>query len=345
MEAKSKQLIFILLLTSVLAACSGVGQIEGAFVWIDAPIHDLSVPLGEIINIDGHASSAMGISRVQIWIDDETLETIDDPPGSGTLVHFEHLWKPAEPGDYEIAVVAYNGEDAASDPDTVTIHIMGEGELVLATATVTPETSATPLEGETPTPTSCVPFVIAQQDANCRTGPGSAYDVVGYLLTGEMALIDGRLIDSSWWRVGNPDAAGTCWVWSSPVEAYCNPESVPVLEAPPTPTPEVDNDPPPAPTLKSPSNGSEPDCASFIDVTWNAVSDPSGISGYKIEVERHPGDNNWQTVVGSPFGATGTTKNISIECGYTYRWRVRAIDGAGNQSAWSSWFTFNIPLP
>jgi hypothetical protein len=49
-------------------------------------------------------------------------------------------------------------------------------------------------------------------------------------------------------------------------------------------------------------------------------------------------------VAGSPFSASGTTKNISVEIGYTYRWRVRAIDGAGNQSDWSGWFTFNIPL-
>jgi hypothetical protein len=344
MEAKHKQLTFLLLLTSLLAACSGVGPIEGTFVWIDAPIHDLSVPLGEIITIDGHASSAEGVSRVQIWIDDETLETIDDPPGSGTLVHFEHLWKPTEPGDYEIAVVAYSSDDATSDPDTVRIHIMGEDEPEVALVTDTPEASATPTLDITPTPTSCVPNVVALQDTNCRIGPGSVYDVVGYLLTGEMAMIDGRLSDNSWWRIVNPDAAGTCWVWSSPVESFCNPESVSVLVAPPTPTPEVDNDPPPVPSLSSPVNGSELACTSYIDLVWGAVSDPSGISGYKIEVQRHPGDNNWQTVTGSPFGATGTTKNVYVECGYTYRWRVRAIDGEGNQSDWSSWFTFTILL-
>lgn len=344
MNSKRDLIALLIPLTILLAACGSTAQVEGTFVWIDAPIHELSVPLGEIITIDGHASSAKGISRVQIWIDDEALESVEDFPGSGNLVHFERLWKPPEPGDYEIAVVAYSGEDSASDPDTVTIHILGEGEIALAIISPTPVISVTPTLDITPTPTTCVPFVVAKQDVNCRTGPGSVYDVLGYLLEGEMALIDGRLSDNSWWRIGNPDAAGSCWVWSSPVEAACNPENALVVAAPPTPTPEVDDDPPPAPSLSSPSNGAEPDCTSYIDLVWSAVSDPSGISGYKIEVQRHPGDNNWTAVAGSPFGETGTTKNIYVECGYTYRWRVRAIDGAGNQSDWSSWFTFNIPL-
>lgn len=335
-------LLFVL--SFFLGACSGVAQVEGTYVWIDAPIHDLTLPLGEIITIDGHASSAKGISRVQIWIDDEALQDLEDFSSSGNLIHFEHLWKPLEAGDYEIIVVAYSDEDSPSDPDTVTIHIIGKGEVALTTDTATPEPSQTPTFDITPTLTSCVPFLVAQQNANCRAGPGIEYDFVSYLLKGEMGFIDGRLSDSSWWRIRNPDGDGTCWVGSSPVEAYCYPERAAVLEKPPTSTPEVDNDPPPAPSLSSPSNGAEPDCISYIDLVWNAVSDPSGISGYKIEVQRHPGDNNWQTVSGSPFGETGTTKNIYVECGYTYRWRVRAIDGAGNQSAWSSWFTFTIPL-
>jgi hypothetical protein len=344
MKSKCDLIAILIPLAILLAGCGTAAQVEGTFVWIDAPINELSVPLGEIITIDGHASSTKGISRVQIWIDDEALQSVEDFLVSGSLVHFEHLWKPSEPGDYEISVVAYSGEDSASDPDTTTIHVVGEGEIALAVVSPTPVSSATPTQDITPTPTTCVPFVVAKQDANCRTGPGSVYDVLGYLLDGEMALIDGRLSDSSWWRIANPDGGGSCWVWSSPVEASCNPENAPVLEAPPTPTPAVDNDPPPAPPLSSPANGFESGCVSFIDLVWGAVADPSGISGYKIEVQRHSGDNNWVTVTGSPFGATGTTQNLAVECGYTYRWRVRAIDGAGNQSDWSSWFTFNIPL-
>jgi hypothetical protein len=37
--------------------------------------------------------------------------------------------------------------------------------------------------------------------------------------------------------------------------------------------------------------------------------------------------------------------NITPPCGYTYRWTVRAEDGAGNYSGWSAYSTFSIYPP
>jgi hypothetical protein len=36
--------------------------------------------------------------------------------------------------------------------------------------------------------------------------------------------------------------------------------------------------------------------------------------------------------------------SIQVECGWYYRWRVRARDGAGNSSVWSNWATFSVTL-
>jgi len=36
--------------------------------------------------------------------------------------------------------------------------------------------------------------------------------------------------------------------------------------------------------------------------------------------------------------------NLSVECGWYYRFRVRAIDGVGNVGAWSGCSTFSIAL-
>jgi hypothetical protein len=33
-----------------------------------------------------------------------------------------------------------------------------------------------------------------------------------------------------------------------------------------------------------------------------------------------------------------------VECGFFYRWSVRARDGAGNLSAWSPWSQFSVVL-
>jgi hypothetical protein len=107
----------------------------------------------------------------------------------------------------------------------------------------------------------------------------------------------------------------------------------------------VDETPPGAPGLLKPLNGSDLGCIPDTILRWNAVSDESGIDEYQVQVQRHPGDDNWAAAPGSPWtGIGGTELSLNVECGWTYRWRVRAVDGAGNTGPWSSWWSFNIPL-
>jgi len=111
------------------------------------------------------------------------------------------------------------------------------------------------------------------------------------------------------------------------------------------PASEVDNTAPPAPNQLKPVNGVDLGCIGSAMLRWDAVSDPSGIAEYQVEMQRHAGDNNWGSAPGSVFtGIGGGQKEISVECGWEYRWRVRAIDGEGNVGNWSGWFSFNIPL-
>lgn len=325
----------------LLAACGGEIPADGTYAWIDAPVHDVSVPVGQVITIDGHASSIGGVSRIEIWINAELFVSQDNPASKGNLAQFEHIWVPAEPGDYSIQVIAFSS-DSSSAPDTVTVHVGVEPLIVELVSPPTPVVTLTPTPVD-PLP-ACVASVTAIQNANCRFGPETEYDILGYLLSGETAEIEGRNADSSYWWIQNPDSSGNCWIWDGLVETECDTSEVKVVAAPPTPTPVMDTTPPPIPSLSSPANGADLGCLSFTDLSWSAVTDPSGIAGYKVEVQRHAGDNNWQPIPGSPMGATGTTQNISVECGYIYRWRVRAIDDAGNQSDWSGWFTFNVPL-
>jgi len=112
-----------------------------------------------------------------------------------------------------------------------------------------------------------------------------------------------------------------------------------------SPQPSGDSKPPAAPNQLKPLNGADMGCIGSLMLRWEAVSDDSGIAEYQVEVQRHAGDNNWQAAPGSTFtGIGGLQKELSVECGWEYRWRVRAIDGAGNPGNWSGWFTFIIPL-
>ena len=112
---------------------------------------------------------------------------------------------------------------------------------------------------------------------------------------------------------------------------------------PPTDTPPPDTTPPPVPTPSSPANGSVVGCAATQTLMWTAVTDPSGIAGYYVKLEREITTGNWQSAGG--YGpVTGTQVDINIDCGIHYRWMVRAQDGVGNFSAWSAPSEFAVTM-
>jgi hypothetical protein len=100
---------------------------------------------------------------------------------------------------------------------------------------------------------------------------------------------------------------------------------------------------PPKPTPITPKDqrfgmfGSE-----TVTFTWSEVSDPSGIT-YELEI--HDNLNFFPLKPG--MKKTGLTQNsctLTIEPG-TYYWRVKAIDGAGNESEWvTSPYAFKVGL-
>jgi hypothetical protein len=93
-----------------------------------------------------------------------------------------------------------------------------------------------------------------------------------------------------------------------------------------------------------PADGLSIACKASQSLVWLPVDDPSGIAEYQVEVQRHSGDNNWQAAPGGQISVMDKTTNVPVECGWYYRWRVRAVDGAGNASSWSGWSQFSITL-
>jgi hypothetical protein len=106
---------------------------------------------------------------------------------------------------------------------------------------------------------------------------------------------------------------------------------------------------PDPPVQLKPLDGQEFSCVGGLMLRWDAASDPSGIKEYRIKMERHSGDNNWQEVADSPWkGLKGTEFEYKatdgLECGWYYRWRIRAVDKAGNVGPYSGWFEFTVLL-
>jgi len=104
-----------------------------------------------------------------------------------------------------LAVLACNlpGSQSSSQPDlaaTITAQAM-----LLETPTSTSES-------QTQTPAATGPEVSVSAATNCRTGPGSDYDVVFTMNPGSTAQVVGKDTADNYWIINNP-SGGTCWLW------------------------------------------------------------------------------------------------------------------------------------
>lgn len=108
-------------------------------------------------------------------------------------------------------------------------------------------------------------------------------------------------------------------------------------EAPPA----ADTTPPPTPTQLSPPDGKAySDTPEAVQTTlqWSEVADPSGVT-YSVDLEyfQFTEWHSWQTITG--LSSPSYTWTLKYE---TQRWRVWAVDGAGNASEKSSWWVVHI---
>lgn len=92
-------------------------------------------------------------------------------------------------------------------------------------------------------------------DANCRTGPGIVYDVIGYINHDDKVQVIGRNLDNSWFLIIRSESLSQCWAADQVIELDGYPDNLPTIAAPPTPTPR----PSPTSTLtKEPRNPNPP---------------------------------------------------------------------------------------
>ena len=108
--------------------------------------------------------------------------------------------------------------------------------------------------------------------------------------------------------------------------------------------PPLDSSAPSAPAPAVPADGLSIGCKASQSLAWRPVDDPSGIARYEVQVQRQAGDGNWQPAPGGDQSVNDKTTSVPVECGWYYRWRVRAVDGAGNVGGWSGWSSFQVPL-
>jgi len=357
----------LLLLTPALSGCDGAG-LGATQVWIDVPLDGAEVEAGTI-PVQSHAASGSGVTRVELWVNGELYRSDDNPTPDEPVIYIIQPWAPIAPGEYALQVRAY-AADGTHSADGVMVNVSGEAAGLMSTPTaefVTPTSTptATPTlpaaptstpgqPTDTPAPPTPSPTPMAEiefwaddetlQAGDCTTIHWNVENVQAVFLddqgvtgsgtsdtcpcetethTLDILFLDGT--ESS--AVITINVSGTC----------------------PTPTLPPDTTGPPAPTLQSPEDDHVESCApTHIVLTWQAVSDPSGVSAYDIAVEFKL-YGYWQPYwSGQTTKVTPGTVSYNLEPAYPdttfscteYRWRVRAVDGASNNGGWSDWFHF-----
>jgi hypothetical protein len=173
----------------------------------------------------------------------------------------------------------------------------------------------------TTTPSS--PMLTMLQNANCRLGPGTAYDSVDVLMQGTSAAIEGRNENNSWLWVREPSGTGHCWVSASVGTASGSWQVVPIIAAPIDSTPPEISDQSADPAIIS----VQLQCGATPPTTVirARMTDPGGLARVVARVSgvgefemSSIGDGYYQATLG-PFGEAGT---LSVF--------VQAQDNSGN---------------
>ena len=77
-----------------------------------------------------------------------------------------------------------------------------------------------------------IKYVMALQDVNIRSGPGTQFRILSYVAEGQTAKVTGMSANGNWWRVICPDdRIGSCWV--SALSGLTKPTDGPLPQTPP----------------------------------------------------------------------------------------------------------------
>jgi hypothetical protein len=294
-------------LLGTAAACGDLDSLPRA--WIDSPGNGARLTPGEAVTVHSHVYAREGVVEVMLSVNG-TAYRRDAPlePGE-SFSEARQDWLPEGPGTYNLQVQAFDANGLVSIPDLITVHIGAEPEAPVeapaeVATTVVPDTPTSTQTGTLEPPTETPTPTITNTATLTVTHP-----------------------------VTQTPTQTPTWTFTSP---------------PPTDTPtptEVppDTTAPPIPVPAAPANGAVLPCTSTATLSWSGVSDPSGIAGYYVKLEKQVTVDNWQSAGGwGPL--SGTSQDVSINCGLIYRWMVRSEDGAGNYSGWSSPSQFSINL-
>ena len=290
--------LFVLVVMGVLSGCNlstsgdaqnaptptgGGGSSSGnPIVKILSPQNGAQVPINQQILVSANANDPTGITRVQLFANDQIAKTVSSQtPGGDTNLNVLLDYTPTAAGSLVLKVVAYRGA-LASDPDQITVTVGtvtptqssgGSGPIII---TQPPVIIVPPVNPNDPT---C--RVLVNSPLNLRSGPGINYNIINLLATGTVAPITGRVGDNSWYQIRVGITTG--WVSSAYITLYGNCQNVGLPPIPPTPTPFYTPTFQPTSTLtltpQLPTNTPVPGLPDLVVTNLSLVGAPLALSG------------------------------------------------------------------
>ena len=151
--------------------------------------------IGEEILVSVEAVDSIGVSRVQLFANNQIVKTVASESLQGDLsmqAILNYVPQPADKGSLNLRVVAYRAAEV-SLPDEIEV-VVRESR---AQVTSTPN----PAAGIPNIPNDGVCRALVNVGLNFRQGPSTAFDIITVLNSGTLAPIMGRLGDNSWWQL------------------------------------------------------------------------------------------------------------------------------------------------
>jgi len=145
---------------------------------------------------------------------------------------------------FTIDFIPYRRQEADQAFQTSTALAQTSTAQAAPTNTLVPtitQTEAQTVTTEKPPAQTGAITISANVDTNCRLGPSTLYDIVGYLLADRQSEVRGRNDAQTWWYIENPGKSGAyCWVWGQTTNVQGDVSLLAVINPPPPPErPEV----------------------------------------------------------------------------------------------------------
>jgi len=193
-----------------------------------------------------------------------------------------------------LAALACNLPSQKPNTDAVLTAIAGTEQATAATSTPT---------------TSSTVFVTVSTATNCRTGPGTNYDLVLVFQPGQTAEVVGKYTPSNYWIIKTP-TGGTCWLWGAYAAVQGDTSTLAEMVPPAPPPTTVAQNP-----TKVPKNKSSPTATSAAVVNPNPILVNPGL--YSVLAPSQPSNLTIQTDCTPPGRDVELTwSNVSGADGY-----------------------------